>query len=223
MTRKIFQLLAIIGVVIISILSFTIPSNPNEILPALTPFSFDKPIWLCYVVGGNFLYLIVLYTIYDKTKTNREKKQSIIDYINSVHIESKKEKITPTRELSFDNTIYFNGENISLGKIIIDDKHSKIFICTTYNNNGIICKSDIRCISMKELSYCKILCDYKEISINDIDNLSQDELKGVELEIDANVKGDFPFFMEYKIFGSKTVLINVYNTLTEIIDQNKKK
>lgn len=223
MRKSTFQLLAIIGVVIITILSFTVPSDPNEILPALTPFTFDKPVWLCGVIGGNFLYLIILYAIYDKTKMYREKKKSKIDYINYVNVESKKKNITPTRELTFDNTFYFNGENISIGKIMIDDNHSKIFISTTYNNDGIISKPDIRCVSMKRLSYCKILCDDKEISINDIDNLSKKELKDVKLKINANVKDYFPFSMGYKMFGSKTVLINVYNTLNEIIDQNKKK
>ncbi len=223
MTKRTFQLLALIGVVIISILSFTVPNDPNEILPALTFFTFDKPVWLCYVIGGNFLYLIVLYAIYDKIKRNREKKKSEIDYINYVNIESKKKKITPTREVCFDNTFYFNGESISLGKIAIDDKHSKVFIYTTYNNDGVICKPDIRCISMKSLSHCKILYDYEEISINDVENLSKIELKDVELEIDANVKDYFPFSIGYRIFGSKTVLINVYNALNEIIDQNKKK
>lgn len=223
MIKRTFQLLAIIGVVIITILSFTLPSDPNEILPALTPFTFEKPVWLCGVIGGNFLYLIVLYSIYDKIKTNREKKKSEIDYINYVNIQSKKKKIIPTRELTFDNTFYFNGENISIGKIMIDDNHSKIFISTTYNNDGVISKPDIRCISMKRLSYCKILCDDKEISINDIYNLSKKELNDVELEIDANVKDYFPFSMGYKMFGSKTAIINVYNALNEIIDQNKKK
>lgn len=223
MTKRTFKLLSIIGVVIITILSFTVPSDPKEILPALTPFTFDKPVWLCGVVGGNFLYLIVLYAIYDKIKIHSEKKKSKIDYINYVNIESKKKNITPTRELTFDNTFFFNGENISIGKIMIDDSHSKIFISTTYNNDGVISKPDIRCVSMKRLSYCKILCDNKEISINDIDKLSKKELKDVELEIDANVKDYFPFSIGYKMFGSKTVLINVYDTLNEIIDQNKKK
>ena len=223
MTKRTFKLLAIIGVVIITILSFTVPSDPKEILPALTPFTFNKPVWLCGVVGGNFLYLIVLYAIYDKIKIHSEKKKSKIDYINYVNIESKKKNITPTRELTFDNAFFFNGKNISIGKIMIDDNHSKIFISTTYNNDGVISKPDIRCVSMKRLSYCKILCDNKEISINDIDKLSKKELKDVELEIDANVKDYFPFSIGYKMFGSKTALINVYDTLNEIIDQNKKK
>lgn len=54
--------------IIISILAFIIPDNPYEIVPAMAIMSFDKPLWLCYVVGGSFIYLIALYYIYDKVK-----------------------------------------------------------------------------------------------------------------------------------------------------------
>lgn len=54
--------------IIISILAFIIPDNPYEIIPAMTTMSFDKPIWFCYMVGGSFIYLIILYSIYDKVK-----------------------------------------------------------------------------------------------------------------------------------------------------------
>ena len=62
MLKIIFQVLAIVGVIIISILAFTLPSDPYEIIPAM---SFDKPMWACYMFGGSFLYLLVLLGIYD--------------------------------------------------------------------------------------------------------------------------------------------------------------
>ncbi len=61
----IFRLLAIVGVVFISVLSFVVPKDPFEIIPAMTVMSFDKPLWLCIMVGGSFVYLIILYSIYD--------------------------------------------------------------------------------------------------------------------------------------------------------------
>ena len=66
--KKLFIVLAFVGVIVISILGFIIPDNPYEIVPAMTMMSFDKPIWLCYVVVGSFFYLIALYYIYDKVK-----------------------------------------------------------------------------------------------------------------------------------------------------------
>lgn len=65
MLKTIFQIMAIVGVIIFSILAFTLPQNPYEIIPAMTPMTFDKPLWLCYMVGGSFIYLIILYIIYD--------------------------------------------------------------------------------------------------------------------------------------------------------------
>ena len=66
MLKRVFHVLAIIGLIIISVLAFVIPSNPNQIIPALTVMSFDKPLWLCIIIGGGVIYLISLYSIYDK-------------------------------------------------------------------------------------------------------------------------------------------------------------
>lgn len=65
MLKRVFQVLAVLGLIVISVLAFVVPSNPNEIIPAMTVMSFDKPLWLCIIVGG-LLYLISLYSIYDK-------------------------------------------------------------------------------------------------------------------------------------------------------------
>jgi hypothetical protein len=27
--------------------------------------SFDKPLWFCIMIGGSFLYLLILYSIFD--------------------------------------------------------------------------------------------------------------------------------------------------------------
>lgn len=66
MLKRVFQVLAVLGLIVISVLAFVVPSNPNEIIPAMTVMSFDKPLWLCIIVGGGLLYLISLYSIYDK-------------------------------------------------------------------------------------------------------------------------------------------------------------
>ena len=70
MLKRVFQILGIIGFIVICILAFVIPSNPNQIIPALTVMSFDKPLWLCIIIGGGFIYLITLYSIYNKLNNN---------------------------------------------------------------------------------------------------------------------------------------------------------
>ena len=66
MLKTKFQIIAIVGVIIISILSFTIPQNPYEIIPAITPMSFDKPLWFTLIVSCGILYLSLLWYIYDE-------------------------------------------------------------------------------------------------------------------------------------------------------------
>ena len=68
MLKRIFQILGIIGFLIICLLAFIIPKNPYKIIPAMTMMSFDKPLWLCIIIGGGFIYLLTLYGIYDKIK-----------------------------------------------------------------------------------------------------------------------------------------------------------
>ena len=65
MMKVAFIILGIIGVIVISALGFIIPEKPFEIIPAITPMSFDKPIWACYMFGGGFIYIILLIACYD--------------------------------------------------------------------------------------------------------------------------------------------------------------
>lgn len=66
MIRKIiFEVLGVVGVVIISILAFTIPKDPYIIIPSYTLYGFDKPLWLAIIIVGVFFYLIGLVSIYD--------------------------------------------------------------------------------------------------------------------------------------------------------------
>lgn len=64
--KLIFQIIGVIGFIIICICAFTIPNNPYEIIPALTPMSFDKPLWFAIIFGGGFLYLLIIMALYDK-------------------------------------------------------------------------------------------------------------------------------------------------------------
>ena len=66
MLKRVFQILGIVGFLIICLLAFIIPKNPYEIIPAMTMMSFDKPLWLCIILGGGFIYFLILYNIYDK-------------------------------------------------------------------------------------------------------------------------------------------------------------
>ena len=70
--KTLFIFLGIMGALIISILSFILPTDPFLIIPAMTPMTFDKPLWLCGVVGGNTIYLGSLYYVYDKMVLERE-------------------------------------------------------------------------------------------------------------------------------------------------------
>jgi len=70
--KYIFGALAIIGVLIISICAFVLPDNPNKIIKALTPMTFDRPLWLNIIIGGSFMYLVALYSVYDKLNKESE-------------------------------------------------------------------------------------------------------------------------------------------------------
>lgn len=62
MLEKIFKILGVIGFVVICILSFIIPSNPLDIV--VKGINYDYPLFLCIIMWGGLLYLIVLYGIY---------------------------------------------------------------------------------------------------------------------------------------------------------------
>ena len=66
MKKNIFIILGIIGVIIISILSFVLPNKPFEIIPSYTFISCDKPLYLSLIISCSFMYLSFLYFIYDK-------------------------------------------------------------------------------------------------------------------------------------------------------------
>lgn len=66
MLKIIFYFLSIVGVILIFLLAFTIPKNPFQIIPAITTIGFDKPLWLCIAICGNFIYLLIIWSIYDK-------------------------------------------------------------------------------------------------------------------------------------------------------------
>ena len=65
MLKIVFYVLGVIGVVIISILTFVLPSDPYMIIPAMSVMSFDKPLWFAIIVSCSFVYICVLYGIYD--------------------------------------------------------------------------------------------------------------------------------------------------------------
>lgn len=69
--KIIFAILSIVGVAIISVLSFVIPSNPYEIIPSMTMTLGDMSLWLIYIIGFSFIYLLILWSIYDKIKQKK--------------------------------------------------------------------------------------------------------------------------------------------------------
>lgn len=67
--RLTFKIVGLLGFIIICILAFVIPVNPYEIVPAISSVGFDKPLWFAIIVGGGFLYLMTLLSLYDKMET----------------------------------------------------------------------------------------------------------------------------------------------------------
>ena len=63
--KKIFYMLGVVGSIVICICAFVIPSNPHEIIPAISVMGFDKPLWLAIIIVGLFLYNAILCEIYD--------------------------------------------------------------------------------------------------------------------------------------------------------------
>lgn len=74
MMKDAFIILGIIGVIAISILGFTIPDNPFEVIPTITIMGFDKPIWACYMFGGGFIYIALLIACYDAICTKNKEE-----------------------------------------------------------------------------------------------------------------------------------------------------
>lgn len=72
--KKTFYILTFLGIIIIEILSFILPSNPYEIIPAISYRSFDKPLWSCYLFGGNFIYTLLLWNLYDTIQNKKKEK-----------------------------------------------------------------------------------------------------------------------------------------------------
>lgn len=66
MSKKIFNILSLLGFIIIIILSFIMPNNPNQIIKSYTLITPDRPLWLNLIIVFTFLYSIILYYIYEK-------------------------------------------------------------------------------------------------------------------------------------------------------------
>ena len=70
--KYIFSMFATIGILIIGVFAFVLPDNPNEIIKVLTPMTLNRPLWLNIIIGGSFMYLVVLYSIYEKLNKESE-------------------------------------------------------------------------------------------------------------------------------------------------------
>ena len=68
MLKIVFYVLGVIGVVILSILAFVLPSDPYMIISAMSVMSFDKPLWFAIIFSDSFIYLFGLYGIFDYLK-----------------------------------------------------------------------------------------------------------------------------------------------------------
>ena len=61
----IFEFLAALGILIISILAFIIPADPYMIIPSHSLIGFDKPLWFTIIIVGGFFYIMILCAIYN--------------------------------------------------------------------------------------------------------------------------------------------------------------
>ena len=65
MSKKIFNLLSLLGLLIIIILSFILPSNPLELIPSYTILTIDRPLFLNIIIVSTFFYSLILYKLYN--------------------------------------------------------------------------------------------------------------------------------------------------------------
>ena len=69
--KYIFIIIGIIGTLIIEYLSITIPNNPFETIYIPSIVAFNKPVWLCLFISSSFIYLSILYAIYDRLEQRK--------------------------------------------------------------------------------------------------------------------------------------------------------
>ena len=66
MSKKIFNIIVLLGLLIIISLSIIIPPNPNKIIKSYTYITIDMPLWIKLSIILSFLYTNIIYIIYDK-------------------------------------------------------------------------------------------------------------------------------------------------------------
>lgn len=76
--KILFSILAIVGVAIICVLSFVLPTNPYEIIPFISMMVGDMPLWLALIISLSFIYLLISFAIYDNLipKESEEEKNN---------------------------------------------------------------------------------------------------------------------------------------------------
>ncbi len=128
---------------------------------------------------------------------------SIEAYINAVDKALKKNKIIETKGFTFKRYVTFNNKHIPLGKMIIDNINSKIFIYETfYNNFGLLCRPDITVITFKDLVSCELQYSNSIMCI----------------KIDSNSKDYyFPLEIDFCSVLDCDIMRNIYCTLNKII------
>lgn len=66
MNKNLFNILTILGLILILFLSFIIPNNPYEIVKSYTIMTIDRPLWFNILIISSFIYLIIICSIYEK-------------------------------------------------------------------------------------------------------------------------------------------------------------
>lgn len=222
--KKDFIYLSIIGALIITILCFFLPNNPYEIIPAISTYSFDKPLWFCLVILYNTCYLSILWSCYDMAEIRKSKK----DFLLALKKEMKMYSVSSTKGINFERYTKYKKENIPLGKIIFDEEKKSIFIYETFcqRENKQICKPDTRYFEIKQLTKCEILLNDKTISkqdfLNGLKNIKELPKENYELRLDIKNYEHTPVSLDLSSINNPKTFITIYDKLQELIKEKKK-
>ncbi len=128
---------------------------------------------------------------------------SIISFLDKISYCLNKYSIIPSKTFEFKRYFIFNGEKIPLGKIIIDEVNSKIFIYESFYRDGTICSPDITVIDFKNLKQCKlVLEDFNTCLLID----------GID-----NEENYLPISITFESIGSMTLLFSIYTSINKLV------
>ena len=226
--QKLFNLLSIVGIMVISTLTFVFSNSVFDTIRLSSWGGTDVPIWFLGLVVCNIFYLLVVWAIYEEINPKYEQYKSIKIFLAFLEKALKANDISTREGIAYNRSFKFKNENISLGKVIIDEKNSKIFIYESfiYKEDNCVCKPDIRTFKFNQLTKCDILLEDKVINRDDITSnvYSREELFNNECILNLRVKNYDLSPVEIDLTSVKSVdtFLKIYDVLNEFAKKNKK-